>query len=154
MEKYTDSTSPQADSENSSFLPTSYPKPDTQRRRGIIYLTLFNLFLFTLSMLSLICAVMSQKDSSGNSAAKLMDQFDVFCTSPTTLKNPSQNISRRLIPNFKKTAPAKHIVEYSQQKFTLPNPLNSSKYVGITDDVENAWMDVAYRGSLFIHSIP
>jgi hypothetical protein len=30
-------------------------------------------------------------------------------------------------------------------KFQLPNPLNSSKYVGITDDVENAWMDVAYR---------
>ena len=40
-----------------------------------------------------------------------------------------------------------HVVEYSQTKFELANPLNSSKYVGITDDVENAWMDVAYRKS-------
>jgi hypothetical protein len=38
-----------------------------------------------------------------------------------------------------------HEIEYSPVKFELPNPLNSSKYVGITDDVENAWMDVAYR---------
>jgi hypothetical protein len=37
-----------------------------------------------------------------------------------------------------------HVVEYSQTKFELPNPLNSSKYVGITNDVENAWMDIAY----------
>jgi hypothetical protein len=38
-----------------------------------------------------------------------------------------------------------HEVEYEPVKFQLSNPLNSSKYVGITDDVENAWMDVAYR---------
>lgn len=38
-----------------------------------------------------------------------------------------------------------HVVEYEEVKFELANPLNSSKYVGITDDVENAWMDVAYR---------
>lgn len=50
----------------------------------MVYLTLFNLFLFTLSMLSLICAVMSQKDSSGNSVAKLMDQFGLFCESIST----------------------------------------------------------------------
>jgi hypothetical protein len=37
-----------------------------------------------------------------------------------------------------------HEVSYSRVKFELPNPLNSSKYVGITDDVENAWMDIAY----------
>lgn len=37
-----------------------------------------------------------------------------------------------------------HVVEYEHVQFKLPNPLNSSKYVGITDDVENAWMDVAY----------
>jgi hypothetical protein len=42
-----------------------------------------------------------------------------------------------------------HEIEYSPVKFELPNPLNSSKYVGITDDVENAWMDVAYRTSPF-----
>jgi hypothetical protein len=38
-----------------------------------------------------------------------------------------------------------HIVEYERTQFKLPNPLNESKYVGITDDVENAWMDIAYR---------
>jgi hypothetical protein len=37
-----------------------------------------------------------------------------------------------------------HEVEYSRVKFQLANPLNSSKYVGTTDDVENAWMDIAY----------
>jgi hypothetical protein len=38
-----------------------------------------------------------------------------------------------------------HEVEYSETRFSLASPLNSSKYVGITDDVENAWMDIAYR---------
>lgn len=81
MEKYNDaeSISQMSDSENTSFLNTQYLKEDSQRRRNYVYLTLFNLFIFTLSMLSLICAVMSQKDDSGHSAAKLMDQFDVFC---------------------------------------------------------------------------
>jgi hypothetical protein len=79
MEKYTDSSSTASDSENASFLNTQYQKEAT-RRQSYVYLTLFNLFLFTLSMLSLICSVMSQKDSSGHSAAKLMDQFDIFCT--------------------------------------------------------------------------
>ncbi|KAI4621495.1 uncharacterized protein J4E88_011004 [Alternaria novae-zelandiae] len=119
MEKYTDSSSSQGDAENTAFITTPYQSDDRQRRRSYIYLTLFNLFLFTVSMLSLLCSVMSQKDYSGHSAAKLMDQFDIF-------------------------SPAKHVVEYSHTKFELPNPLNSSKYVGITDDVENAWMDVAY----------
>ncbi|KAF1945197.1 hypothetical protein EJ02DRAFT_451766 [Clathrospora elynae] len=119
MEKYTDSSSPQDDSENAAFLNTQYKKDDARRSRSMIYLTFFNLFIFTLSMLSLICAVMSQKDSSGHSAAKLMDQFDII-------------------------SPAMHQVEYSHTKFELPNPLNSSKYVGITNDVEDAWMDVAY----------
>lgn len=114
MEKYTDS-----DSENTAFLNAHIQKQESQRRRSYVYLTLFNLFLFTLSMLSLICAVMSQKDDSGHSAAKLMDQYGIF-------------------------SPAMHVVEYEHVKFELPNPLNSSKYVGITDDVENAWMDVAY----------
>jgi hypothetical protein len=79
MEKYTDSSSSQGDSENTAFITTQYQRDDRQRRKSYIYLTLFNLFLFTLSMLSLICSVMSQKDFSGHSAAKLMDQFDVFC---------------------------------------------------------------------------
>ncbi|OAL47548.1 hypothetical protein IQ07DRAFT_120404 [Pyrenochaeta sp. DS3sAY3a] len=121
MEKYndSDSSSHEADQETSTFLPPQYQPQEHQRRRNMVYLTLFNLFLFTLSMLSLICAVMSQKDSSGNAVAKLMDQFGLF-------------------------SPAMHMVEYEEVKFSLPNPLNSSKYVGITDDVENAWMDIAY----------
>ena len=79
MEKYTDSSSQQSDSENAVFITTQYQRDDTKRRQSFVYLTLFNLFLFTLSMLSLICAVMSQKDTSGHSAAKLMDQLDIFC---------------------------------------------------------------------------
>ncbi|KAF1850790.1 uncharacterized protein K460DRAFT_361559, partial [Cucurbitaria berberidis CBS 394.84] len=120
MEKYADSeSSSQSDQENAAFLNTLYQKQESQRRRNYAYLTLFNLFLFTLSMLSLITAVMTQKDDSGHSTAKLMDKFGIF-------------------------SPAMHIVEYKQEQFKLPNPLNSSKYVGITDDVENAWMDIAY----------
>lgn len=114
------------DYENAAFLNTSHLKnadSETTRRRNYIYLTLFNLFIFTLSMLSLICAVMSQKDNSGHSAAKLMDQFDIF-------------------------SPAMHEVEYSHVKYELPKPLNSSKYVGTTEEVEMAWMDIAYRKHL------
>jgi hypothetical protein len=83
MEKYADSTSPSQDAsdyENAALLNANFTKQETQRRRNYVYLTLFNLFIFTLSMLSLICAVMSQKDSS-YSAAKLMDQFGVYCES-------------------------------------------------------------------------
>jgi hypothetical protein len=83
MEKYNDSTSPAqgaSDFEDASLLNTNYKKQETQRRRNYVYLTLFNLFIFTLSMLSLICAVMSQKDTSGYAGAKLMDQFGIFCT--------------------------------------------------------------------------
>jgi hypothetical protein len=119
MEKYTDSTAPQPDSEDSSFLPTTYPKPETQRRRSLIYLTLFNLFLFTLSMLSLICAVMSQKDTSGHSAAKLMDEFDIFCTLPweyldrldtkLTIPSPSNAHSRILTAEIRTPQPPKLI---------------------------------------------
>jgi hypothetical protein len=94
MEKYTDATSPSqeaSDFENASLLDTNHTKQETARRRNYIYLTLFNLFIFTLSMLSLICAVMSQKDSSSNSAAKLMDEFGIFCPFPT----PSQHCTKR-----------------------------------------------------------
>jgi hypothetical protein len=86
MEKYTDSTSPSqdgADFENAALLNTNYMKQETQRRRNYLYVTLFNLFIFTLSMLSMICAVMSQKDTSSYSAAKLMDQFGIFCMHKT-----------------------------------------------------------------------
>ncbi|RMZ70078.1 tat pathway signal sequence [Pyrenophora seminiperda CCB06] len=108
-----------SDSENAAFLNTQYQKEDRQQRRNYMYLMLFNLFLFTLSMLSLICTVMSQKDTAGHSAAALYDQFNLF-------------------------SPAMHVVEYSKKKFEIPSPLNSSVYVGISNDTENAWMDVAY----------
>jgi hypothetical protein len=85
MKKFADNSpitpqNPSPDYESSSLLNTHYIKQDAQRRRNYVYLTLFNLFIFTLSMLSLICAVMSQKDSSGYSAAKLMDDFGIACT--------------------------------------------------------------------------
>lgn len=124
MEKQNHAASSNDDYENAAFLNTSYLKDsETTRRRNYVYLTLFNLFIFTLSMLSLICAVMSQKDNSTHSAAKLMDQFDIF-------------------------SPAMHEVEYSHVKYELPKPLNASKYVGTTEEVEMAWMDIAYRTSL------
>jgi hypothetical protein len=141
MEKYNDSPSTSqgsSDFENASLLNTNYMKQETQRRRNYVWLTLANLFVFTLSMLSLICAVMSQKDTSAYGAAKLMDQFGIFCASKSPF--PSARIDT-LTCN---PAPAMHEVEYSETRFSLANPLNSSKYVGITDDVENAWMDVAY----------
>jgi hypothetical protein len=140
MEKYNDSPSSKGDStdfEDAALLNIQYQKQETQRRHNYVYLTLFNLFIFTLSMLSLICAVMSQKNISGYDAAMLMDQFEIFC---------KQDIASQPVPDTNThPAPAMHEVEYSHVKFELPNPLNSSKYVGITDDVENAWMDIAYR---------
>ena len=138
MEKYTDSNPVQSDSENAAFLNTQYQKEERQQRRSYIYLTLFNLFLFTLSMLSLICTVMSQKDTAGHSTAALYDQFDMFCTfQERTSTLTSQQLTRA-------PAPAMHVVEYSKTKFELPNPLNSSVYVGISNETENAWMDIAY----------
>jgi hypothetical protein len=121
MEKQTINASSDGDYETAAFLNPSHLKDSsTTRRLNYVYLTLFNLFIFTLSMLSLICAVMSQKDNSSHSAAKLMDQFDIF-------------------------SPAMHEVEYSHVKYSLPKPLNTSKYVGTTEEVEMAWMDIAYR---------
>ncbi|KAI8941717.1 hypothetical protein NX059_002924 [Plenodomus lindquistii] len=123
MEKYnSSSSSSSSESENTAFLPPTHQAPDPthhQRRRNLIYLTLLNLFLFTLSALSLLCAVMSQKDFSANSAAKLMDQFGIY-------------------------SPAIHQVRYQHTQFSLPTPLNTSAYVGTTDAVENAWMRIAY----------
>lgn len=120
MGKQSPAASSSDDYENAAFLDSSYLKEsDNTKRRNYVYITLFNLFIFTLSMLSLICAVMSQKGSSSHSAAKLMDQFDIF-------------------------SPAMHEVEYSHVKYSLPKPLNASKYVGTTEAVENAWMDIAY----------
>ncbi|USP75641.1 uncharacterized protein yc1106_02915 [Curvularia clavata] len=120
MEKYTDTSSQDVDSENASLMNNQTQKDETSKRRqSFVYLTLFNLFLFTLSMLSMICAVMSQRDSSGNAAAKLMDQFDIF-------------------------SPAMHEIEYSHTKFSFANPLNSSKYVGTSEEVDNAWWDIAF----------
>ncbi|KAF2683932.1 hypothetical protein K458DRAFT_442974 [Lentithecium fluviatile CBS 122367] len=83
------------------------------------YLLLANLFVFMISALALVCTVYSQRTKSSHSAAKLMGEFGIF-------------------------SPAMHVVEYERTQFKLPNPLNESKYVGITDDVENAWMDIAY----------
>ncbi len=43
-----------------------------------------------------------------------------------------------------------HTVEYQQQTFTFPKPLNQSKYVGTTADVDAAWKDLA-EGKLTVH---
>lgn len=106
------------DFENVALLNSQYLKDD-KRRTQFLWLTFFNLFLFVVSALTLVCTTMSQRSPSKHATAKLMDEFGLF-------------------------SPAMNVVEYERVKFELPNPLNSSKYVGITDDVENAWMDIAY----------
>lgn len=40
-----------------------------------------------------------------------------------------------------------HQVEYTHTQFSFASPLNSSKYVGTTDEVDDAWMDIAFRKS-------
>lgn len=64
--------------EEVAFLKQQYIRDD-KKRRQMIWLTYFNLFLFTISAMSLVCAVVSQRSISTHSAAKLMDQFGIFC---------------------------------------------------------------------------
>ena len=37
-----------------------------------------------------------------------------------------------------------HVVEYKEVQFKLPSNLNDSKYVGVSEDVNNAWLNIAY----------
>ncbi|KAF2870738.1 hypothetical protein BDV95DRAFT_496052 [Massariosphaeria phaeospora] len=124
MEKYNNShyddnssLDSQIDYEKTSLLNTQYVK-EAKQKRSMMYLTLFNVFLFMLSALTLVSTIFSHPSISTRPAAALMDQFGVF-------------------------SPAMHVVEYEAVRFELPKPLNSSKYVGITDDVEDAWMEIA-----------
>ncbi|EMD62336.1 hypothetical protein COCSADRAFT_172810 [Bipolaris sorokiniana ND90Pr] len=120
MEKYADTHSQDADSENATLISSESLRDEkSQRRQNFVWLTLFNLFIFVISMLSMVCTVMSQRDPSGNTAAQLMDQFGIF-------------------------SPLMHQVEYTHTQFSFASPLNSSKYVGTTDDVDDAWMDIAF----------
>lgn len=64
--------------ETTSFLNTDHIK-ETTRRKGMTYMLLANLFIFTLSLLTLVCAVYSQRSQSVYSAARLMDEFGVYC---------------------------------------------------------------------------
>lgn len=68
----------QADNERTSFLDADYIK-ETARRKGLTYILLANLFIFMMSALTLVCAVYSQHAQSTYSAAKLMDDFGIFC---------------------------------------------------------------------------
>ncbi|KAJ4353555.1 uncharacterized protein N0V89_005285 [Didymosphaeria variabile] len=106
------------DGETTSFLDRNHFK-ESAKRKGMTYLLLANLFVFTMSLLTLICAVYAQKSQSTYSAARLMDEFGVF-------------------------SPAMNVVEYREVEFKLPSPVNSSKYVGVSQEVNNAWLDIAY----------
>jgi hypothetical protein len=75
-----DDTSSSGEYEELAFLKQQYIR-DGKKRRQMICLTFFNLFLFTISAMALTCAVVSQRSTSGHSAAKLMDQFGIFCKS-------------------------------------------------------------------------
>lgn len=67
------------DGETTSFLNSGHIK-EAAKRKGTTYLLLANLFIFTMSLLTLVCAVYSQRSQSTYSAARLMDEFGVFCT--------------------------------------------------------------------------
>ncbi|KAF2650826.1 hypothetical protein K491DRAFT_608121 [Lophiostoma macrostomum CBS 122681] len=123
MEKYgplrgDDESRSSSEVDRTAILNNQYALQE-KKRKQMIWLTFFNLFLFSISAMALTCAVVSQRSIATHSAAKLMDQFDIF-------------------------SPAMHVVEYEEVKFELPKPINSSKYVGTTNDVENAWRDLAY----------
>ena len=66
------------DLEKTSFLNSHFIK-GTRGRRGIIWISLLNLFIFMLSALTLVCAVFSQNAPSNHSAAKLLEDFGLFC---------------------------------------------------------------------------
>ena len=72
------------DGETTSFLNRDHIK-ETARRKGMTYLLLANLFVFMLSALTLVCAVYSQNSQSTYSAARLMDEFGVFCAYETLI---------------------------------------------------------------------
>ncbi|KAF1949551.1 hypothetical protein CC80DRAFT_540239 [Byssothecium circinans] len=103
--------------ENMSFLNTHYMK-EKAKRNGMKYLLLANLFVFTMSALTLICAIYMQHSKGTYIAAGLMDEFGVF-------------------------SPAMNVVEYEQQHFKLASPINASEYVGTNAAVENAWKNIA-----------
>ncbi|KAF2639579.1 hypothetical protein P280DRAFT_402383 [Massarina eburnea CBS 473.64] len=103
--------------ENTSFLNRSYVK-EKAKKNGMKYLLLANLFVFTMSALTLICAIYMQHSKGTYVAAGLMDEFGIF-------------------------SPAMHVVEYEQQHFKLAAPINSSDFVGKAPAVENAWKDIA-----------
>lgn len=75
-----DDFSSQGDNENTSFLNKDHIK-ETARRKGMTYLLLANLFVFMLSALTLVCAVYSQHSQYTYEAAKIMDEFGIFCKS-------------------------------------------------------------------------
>lgn len=122
MEKYTDTSShaPESDCEDASLItPPQYEREEKKRRQSYIYITLLNLFIFTISMLSLTCAVMSQRQAPSTSFAKFMDEHHAF-------------------------SPATHKVEYTSTTFAFAQPMNSSKYVGTAESVDDAWREIAY----------
>ncbi|KAF1992928.1 hypothetical protein P154DRAFT_557963 [Amniculicola lignicola CBS 123094] len=103
--------------EKAAFLNSQYMRESRQKRQ-MMWLTFINLFVFVVSAMTLVCAIFSQRSTSSHSVAKLMDQFDIY-------------------------SPAMHVVEYHHRKFELAQPINASKYVGITHETENAWVDIA-----------
>lgn len=66
------------DGETTSFLNRDHVK-EVAKKRGMTYLLLANLFVFMLSALTLVCAVYSQNSQPKYLAARLMDEFGIFC---------------------------------------------------------------------------
>ena len=74
-----DDASSQGD-ENTSFLANNGESmKETVRRKSVKYLLLANLFVFTMSALTLVCAIYMQHSKATYTTAGLMDEFDLFC---------------------------------------------------------------------------
>ena len=85
MEKYNPTPLDSDDSrssneyENAAFLNSQVLK-DEKKRKQFLWLTFFNMFLFVISALTLVCTTVSQRSPSIHAAAKLMNEFGIFCT--------------------------------------------------------------------------
>jgi hypothetical protein len=83
MEKYNplasdDESRSSSELDRTAILNNQYAQQE-KKRRQMMWLTFFNIFLFTISAMALTCAVVSQRSPATHSAAKLMNQFEIFC---------------------------------------------------------------------------
>jgi hypothetical protein len=90
MERYEDDPSSVADLGEAAFLDSQYVREQTKEADAQAYILqyfLFNIFLFTISALSIVCTVFTQKSPATHSTAALMEEFDPFCMSLSSIQS-------------------------------------------------------------------